>query len=71
MSEAEWEYLGVTAAGDTWWSHTQNPEAFSMDGGKTYFILTEPLQIDGSPMHYDAQKRPVPHFDNDKENPSG
>lgn len=70
MSDSEWEYLGVAEDGHAWWSHTQNPEAFSLDGGKTYFILTEPLQTNGSPVHYDPEQRPVPHYD-DKENPSG
>lgn len=68
---SDWSYLGKGPDGTDWWSHAQHPEAFSTDGGKTYFILTEPLQTNGEPVHYNTQQRPVPHFDNDKENPSG
>ncbi len=47
------EWMNVSdVTGDNMWQSRRNPEAFSRDGGKTYYLLSEsPGDLDKAPRH--------------------
>lgn len=55
------EGLG-TPAEPMWW-HRENDQAVSLDGGRTYYLMNEPVTPSGAPVIYDVNQRPVPPKD--------
>lgn len=48
----EWLHIGEAAPGaPNMWQNTRNPEAFSTDGGKTYYLLSETNRRRPKKMH--------------------
>lgn len=47
---AEWQKIhdGIATEEEPLWQSRRNPEAFSNDGGKTYYVLSDPMQVDGT-----------------------
>lgn len=58
----EWERIteGLGTEEHPYWQNTFNDYAVSDDGGKTYYLLNEPLGPDGAPRIYSVEERPVP-----------
>lgn len=58
----EWMQVDETVSGSTnTWQSRRNPEAFSTDGGKTYYLLSEGgNQNNPNPVHFSAPHIPKP-----------
>lgn len=48
---AEWIDRTEMSAHPLWWQNVRNPEAFSTDGGKTYYLLSEQVGDGVTPIH--------------------
>lgn len=55
----EWMQIAEEVAGPNIWQSKRNPEAFSQDGGKTYYLLSEGATQDNP--------QPIHHTENGKE----
>lgn len=69
MPEPEWEAIteGLGTTEEPYWWHVDNHNAISHDGGKTYYMIDEPLEGDGAPRIYSTIQRPVVHRDYPKD----
>lgn len=55
----EWEEIhdGIASEPDPLWQSRRRSEAFSHDGGKTYYLLTDPMNPDGTLPTYTTKTR--------------
>lgn len=62
---SDWERIedGIGTTEEPYWWHVDNWNAISHDGGETYYMLDEPLGVDGNPRVYRTDQRPVKHRD--------
>lgn len=61
--ESEWQYHGPEMSGidNGFWQNRRNSEAFSLDGGKTYYLLSEGGRADNpEPIHHSRLHKPCP-----------
>lgn len=55
LTDSPYEWMDV---GDNLWQSTRNPEAFSLDRGKTYYLLSEGAsQSNPNPIHKTEKAR--------------
>lgn len=60
---AEWEDHTGRSGGEALWQSHRNPEAFSQDGGVTYYLLSEQEaagSIETTPLHLSEDKGDAP-----------
>lgn len=65
----EWEKItdGLGTEQEPYWWYKENSNAISHDGGKTYYLLNDPMGADGKLPVYETALRPVPpaHYPKD------
>lgn len=52
----EWMLIEEAIAGPNCWQSRRNPEAFSNDGGKTYYLLSEGAGANHKLMHISKER---------------
>ena len=53
----EWMHIAEEIGGENCWQSRRRPEAFSQDGGKTYYLLSEGANANNpAPLHDSVKK---------------